>query len=186
MAIQRLPQANTKAVRASNARLAAQAQAQARTQQLGMPQGVLPGAALGLGAGLAAPGLIGPGIAPGLAQPGMLPGMSPQALQKHPQLNATNQSALAPNGTVNQEVSNANTYEHKFYNIFQGGSPTYGGGGVFGGGVLGGVFGGAGYSGGGWGSAPVQCGIDPYTGAAICQPQRGGIIGWLQRLFRGY
>ena len=161
MAISNLATANTKAVKAAQAQQLRAAQA----QQLGMAN---PGV-LGYGQAMQ-PGF---GVDPGAGIPA---GVSGQG--KTPQVNATNQSALAPNGTVNQEVSNANTYEHKFYNIFQGGGGAYplGAGGAFGG-VLGGFGGGCGQCGGGY---------DPYSGAAYCQPQRGGIIGWIQKLFRGY
>jgi hypothetical protein len=82
-----------------------------------------------------------------------------------PQVNATNQSALAPHGDVNQHVTNENNY----YNIIMPSrSPFHR------------FFGGLGI--GGYGQQPM---IDPATGAYLVQ-RESGIIGWLKRLVRGY
>lgn len=92
-----------------------------------------------------------------------------------PQLNATNQTALAPNGDVNQTVTNENQYVNKYYNIIM----PYGGiGGGFGGalGGLGGL--------GGW-NQPGNSFIDPKTGVLYVQKEQG-FTGWIKRLFRGY
>lgn len=91
-----------------------------------------------------------------------------------PQVNATNQTAFAPNGDVNQSVTNSNQYTNKYYNIVV--PHGYGGvGGAFGG--LGGMF-------GGW-NTPGNSFIDPKTGVLYVQ-QEQGFTGWLKRLFRGY
>lgn len=100
-----------------------------------------------------------------------------------PQVNANSQNALATNGDINQTVSNENTYKN-VYNYYVA-SP-YGYGGVYN----------SAYS--GWGTGYGQqlgmpgaggfngnYNVDPYTGALVYK-QRGGVIGWLQRLFRGY
>jgi len=95
--------------------------------------------------------------------------------QGSPQLNATNQTALAPNGDVNQTVTNENQYVNKYYNIIM----PYGGiGGGFGGalGGLGGL--------GGW-NQPGNSFIDPKTGVLYVQKEQG-FTGWVKRLFRGY
>jgi hypothetical protein len=91
----------------------------------------------------------------------------------HPQVNATNQTAIAPNGDVNQSVTNQNQYTNKYYNIVV---PN---GGLFG--SLGGV---GGLFGGGW-NTPGNSFIDPKTGVLYVQRDTG-IIGWFKRLFRGY
>jgi hypothetical protein len=80
-----------------------------------------------------------------------------------PQVNATNQTGIAPNGDVNQNVTNENNY----YNIIMPQSPWQS--------FIGGL---------GFGTSRPT--IDPRTGAYLVQPQRTGIIGWIQRLFRGY
>ena len=85
-------------------------------------------------------------------------------------MNATNQSALAPNGDVNQNVTNENNY----YNIIMPSSPF---GRFFHGTGLGGV--------GGWGGYGQQPTIDPATGAYYVQ-RESGVLGWLKRLVRGY
>lgn len=90
-----------------------------------------------------------------------------------PQVNATNQTAIAPNGDVNQVVTNENQYTNKFYNIVVPHS----------GGLLGGL-GGAGGLLGGW-NTPGNSFIDPKTGVLYVQ-QETGIVGWFKRLFRGY
>lgn len=91
-----------------------------------------------------------------------------------PQVNATNQTAFAPNGDVNQSVTNSNQYTNKYYNIVV--PHSYGGvGGALGG--LGGMF-------GGW-NTPGNSFIDPKTGVLYVQ-QEQGFTGWLKRLFRGY
>ena len=48
---------------------------------------------------------------------GVQPGSLGALNSGRPQVNATNQSALAPNGDVNQQVTNTNTYENKYYSI---------------------------------------------------------------------
>ncbi|MCW2922842.1 MAG: hypothetical protein JWM98_246 [Thermoleophilia bacterium] len=91
----------------------------------------------------------------------------------HPQVNATNQTALAPNGNVNQSVTNENQYTNKIYNIVV---PQQGGG----------LFGGIGGSSllGSWNS-PGNSFVDPATGVLYVQKDTG-ITGWFKRLFRGY
>ncbi len=91
-----------------------------------------------------------------------------------PQVNATNQTALAPNGDVNQTVTNSNQYSNKFYNIVV---PN-------GYGAYGSAWGGVGSLFGGWGSTGNSF-VDPKTGVLYVQ-QETGFIGWLKRLFRGY
>lgn len=96
----------------------------------------------------------------------------PTAASRTPQVNATNQSAVANNGTVNQSVSNTNTYNNNYYNFYGiQGSPgasfpmsAYNNSGYMYGGL--GAMGGFGLLGGGINS--------------------GGVTGWLQRLFRGF
>jgi len=88
-----------------------------------------------------------------------------------PQLNATNQTAIAHAGDVNQVVTNENT--NKYYNIIV----------PHGGGLLGGI-GGAGGLFGGW-NTPGNSFVDPKTGVLYVQ-QETGITGWFKRLFRGY
>lgn len=125
------------------------------------PAGILPG---GLGAYPLEAGARGPGSLAGLDA-------------GRPQVNATNQSALAPNGDINQTVTNQNTYENKYYNIIT--SP-YG----VGGGYANPNF----PSYGGWGSGfpyGQQTVIDPTTGALMVRNE-SGFIGWVKRLFRGY
>lgn len=87
------------------------------------------------------------------------------------QLNATNQTAYAPNGNVNQNVVNENQYTNKYYNIVVPNS----GMGALGG--VGGLF-------GGW-NTPGNSFIDPQTGVLYIQKD-SGITGWFKRLFRGY
>lgn len=94
-----------------------------------------------------------------------------------PQVNATNQTALAPNGNVNQTVTNSNTYTNKYYNIVVPHS-----GGLFGAG--GGAWGGVGNLFGGW-NTPGNSFVDPKTGVLYVQEQKG-FMGWLKGLFRGY
>lgn len=119
------------------------------------------------------------GAMPGASMPGSLAGMA----SGQPQVNATNQSALASNGNVNQSVTNENKYENKYYNIIT--SPSYG----FGMGGLG--FGSSIGSIGGWGGLygrgldPSEVTVDPYTGAMIMN-RKTGVLDWLKRLFRGY
>ena len=88
-----------------------------------------------------------------------------------PQTNATNQTALAQNGDVNQTVTNQNQYTNKYYNIIVPNS-------VFGGvgnlGNLGGVF----------GSNAGNAFIDPQTGVLYMQKDNS-VIGWFKRLFSG-
>lgn len=91
-----------------------------------------------------------------------------------PQVNATNQTALAPNGDVNQTVTNSNQYTNKYYNIVVPNG--YGSiGSAWGG--LGGLFGGF--------NTPGNSFIDPKTGVLYVQQEKG-FTGWLKRLFRGY
>jgi hypothetical protein len=94
-----------------------------------------------------------------------------------PQVNATNQTALAPNGDVNQTVTNSNQYTNKYYNIVVPHS-----GGLLGG--VGGAWGGAGGLFGGW-NTPGNSFIDPKTGVLYVQQDKG-ILGWLKGLLRGY
>lgn len=110
--------------------------------------------------------IMGTGTTPimGAAQAGMQAG--------RPQVNATNQTALAPNGNVNQTVTNENQYTNKYYNIIV---PSSGFGGI--GGGIGGMF-------GGW-NQPGNSFIDPKTGVLYVQKDTG-IGGWFKRLFRGY
>jgi hypothetical protein len=84
-----------------------------------------------------------------------------------PQVNATNQTALAPNGDVNQSVTNQNQYTNKYYNII----------------VPNGVFGGVGNLGGILGNQGNAF-IDPQTGVLYVQKDNG-ILGWFRRLFSG-
>lgn len=88
------------------------------------------------------------------------------------QLNATNQTAYAPNGNVNQNVVNENQYTNKYYNIIVPGSG------------LGSALGGVGGLFGGW-NTPGNSFIDPQTGVLYVQKDTG-ITGWFKRLFRGY
>ncbi len=94
-----------------------------------------------------------------------------------PQVNATNQTALAPNGNVNQTVTNSNSYTNKYYNIVV---PDRGG--LLGG--IGGAFNGAGGLFGSW-NTPGNSFVDPKTGVLYVQEQKG-FMGWLKGLFRGY
>lgn len=94
-----------------------------------------------------------------------------------PQVNATNQTALAPNGNVNQTVTNSNQYTNKYYNIVVPQS-----GGLFGG--IGGAFNGASGLFGSW-NTPGNSFVDPKTGVLYVQEQKG-FMGWLKGLFRGY
>lgn len=119
------------------------------------------------------PGVAGPVIGPGgypleAGLPGSLRGLD----AARPQVNATNQSALAPNGTINQTVTNENTYNNT-YNVVGGGTyPGY----AYSQPWMGAYGAGMGAPYGGW---------DTWQGAGMCG-QRGGIAGWFQRLFRGY
>ena len=89
-----------------------------------------------------------------------------------PQVNLTNQTALAPNGDVNQVVTNQNQYTNKYYNIIVPSS-----GALFGGwGGAGGLFGGSGIGGNAF--------VDPQTGVLYVQ-RSTGITGWIKRLFGG-
>lgn len=94
-----------------------------------------------------------------------------------PQVNATNQTALAPNGNVNQTVTNSNSYVNKYYNIVV---PHQGG--LLGG--IGGAFSGASGVFGSW-NTPGNSFVDPKTGVLYVQEQKG-FMGWLKSLFRGY
>lgn len=87
-----------------------------------------------------------------------------------PQTNATNQTALAPNGDVNQSVTNQNQYTNKYYNIIVPNSALGGVGNI----GLGGMFG------GGQGNAF----IDPQTGVLYVQKDNS-VLGWFRRLFSG-
>jgi hypothetical protein len=146
-------------------------------------------------------GTVGTGVPLGAAVP-TLTGLTGAAGLTAPgsngrQVNATNQTAIAPNGDVNQSVTNENSYTNKYYNIIVP-SPMYGGGfgGALGGlGMLGGYGAVGGYGGyppqgglggllGGWNS-PGNSYIDPKTGVMYVQ-QDTGISGWFKRLFRGW
>jgi hypothetical protein len=91
-----------------------------------------------------------------------------------PQVNATNQTALAPNGDVNQTVTNSNQYTNKFYNIVVPNG--YGG--------YGSAWNGLGSLLGSW-NGNGNAFVDPKTGVLYVQ-QETGIVGWFKRLFRGY
>jgi hypothetical protein len=128
------------------------------------------------------------GTSPALAQPG-LGAQSPYVASpggygvptltgntgSSPQVNATNQTAIAPNGDVNQSVTNQNQYTNKYYNIIVPNGALGGVGNLFGGsgGGLGGLFGSGGNS-----------FIDPKTGVLYVQRDTG-ITGWFKRLFSG-
>lgn len=123
------------------------------------------------------PGLVSPydGTTPvpgmGVGAPGLVGGSGTT-----PQVNANNQSAITANGNINQSVTNENTYK-TVYNYYLG--TPYGYGGIMS----------PGYSGYGtsfgYGSQFGSPVVDPYTGAVLYK-QRGGIVGWFERLFRGY
>ena len=122
-------------------------------------------------AGAGMPILGAPGIGGAVPQLTGLTGGS-----RSPQVNATNQTAIAPNGNVNQTVTNENQYTNKFYNIVV---PQPG--------LMGGLFGGIGGAGGlfgGW-NTPGNSFVDPKTGVLYVQKETG-IGGWFKRLFRGY
>jgi hypothetical protein len=88
-----------------------------------------------------------------------------------PQVNATNQNALAPGGTINQTVTNSNSYEARYVNLMMA---PYG---------LGSSFSPFGNN---WGGVdPSNVVIDPQTGAMYVRNE-GGVFGWIKRLFRGY
>ncbi len=127
-------------------------------------------AAGAVGAGMPIMGIPAQGI------PGAVPQLTGLSSGR-PQVNATNQTALAPNGNVNQSVTNSNTYTNKYYNIVV---PHQGG--LFGG--IGGAFGGVGGLFGSW-NTPGNSFVDPKTGVLYVQEQKG-IMGWLKGLFRGY
>jgi len=147
---------------------AQQAAALQQQQQLAMQRAQMGQVAGTPGAGLVSP-YDGTTAAPMLGGYPLEAGVRPASLAGldagRPQINATNQTAIAPNGTVNQTVTNENTYENKYYNIIT--TPR------------GGFLGGAGL---GYGSNSY---VDPQTGVMYVQNQ-GGITGWLKRLFRGY
>jgi hypothetical protein len=147
--------------------LALQQQQQLAMQQAQLAQGGTPG--------LVSPydGTTPMGMQPTMGGYPIEAGMQPASLAGlnggRPQVNATNQSALAPNGDVNQAVTNENRYENKYYNIVT--MPQAG------------MYGGTGWAGGSaYGS---NCYVDPRTGVMYCQ-REGGFTGWLKRLFRGY
>lgn len=104
---------------------------------------------------------------------GAVPALTGLGSGGRPQVNATNQTAIAPNGNVNQVVTNENQYTNKFYNIVV---PHQGG-------MFGGLFG-AGNLFGSW-NTPGNSFIDPNTGVLYVQKDTG-ITGWFKRLFRGY
>lgn len=112
--------------------------------------------------------------APGLG--GAVPQLTGLTGSRGPQVNATNQTAIAPGGNVNQVVTNENQYTNKFYNIIVPQQGMFGG--LFGG------WGGAGGLFGGW-NTPGNSFVDPATGVLYVQKQNG-ITGWFKRLFRGY
>lgn len=93
---------------------------------------------------------------------------------KSPQVNATNQTAYAPNGDVNQTVTNSNQYTNKFYNIVVPNG--YGG--------IGSAWGGLGGLLGSWNTNGNSF-IDPKTGVLYVQQEKG-FMGWIKSLFRGY
>lgn len=112
----------------------------------------------------------------GTADPTMT-GLTPQltglgaAGASSPQINATNQTAYAPNGDVNQVVTNDNT--NRYYNIIV---PNHG--------LFGGAWNGVSNLFGGW-NQPGNTFVDPATGVMYVQKDTG-IVGWFKRLFRGY
>ncbi len=147
--------------------------------------GTTPGFAPGATAGYPLAGGLASGAYPGVGSP-------------QPQVNATNQSALAPNGNVNQTVTNENKYETKYINIiaspfgmgygaapfagaYQGtwGMPTAPGFGAGFGNPYGALGHGTGFPYG------ERVYVDPSTGALMVQHEKG-ITGWFKRLFRGY
>jgi hypothetical protein len=108
---------------------------------------------------------------------GTMPGSLGGLDAGRPQTNATNQSALATNGNINQDVKNENSYHNTYLNIIA--SP-YGYGGVMNQASMG--WGAGTY---GWNGMGTPYTIDPATGQVYDQ-KKDGIIGWFQRLFRGY
>ncbi len=109
---------------------------------------------------------------------GMMPGALGNLDRVPPQVNATNQSALANNGTVNQEVTNTNTYNNNYFNLYGmqaspwGSMPSYS------------------YANSGM-MSPLGAGfggsmLDPILGGSFFGTNQGGVLGWFQRLFRGY
>lgn len=131
---------------------------------------VQPAQTLGMAPAIGTPTLVSPydGTIPGASPigPGVMPGSLGALDGGRPQVNATHQSALATNGSVNQNVTNNNTYKN-FY-IVQGG----------------GLFGGAFSGWQGLGPNGSQAYIDPLTGAVV--QRKSGLFGWLGRLIRGY
>ena len=121
---------------------------------------------------MAAQGLNGYPVETGMA-PGSLAALNGGG--STPQVNATNQSALAPNGDINQTVTNSNHYENKYYNVSTTTAPYYG---VGGGAYLNGST--------GWGNPSASNSyVDPRTGVLYVR-QETGIVGWFKRLLRGY
>lgn len=118
------------------------------TSPTGLPGGMLPGGVLPGGQMPNTGGMLGAGAA-------------------KPQMNATNQTGLAPNGDVNQTVTNQNAYTNKYYNIIMPYGQGGGGYNPFNPGLQGNSF------------------IDPASGVMYVQ-QDTGIVGWFKRLFRGY
>ena len=115
--------------------------------------------------------------APGYGAQGAVPQLTGLSSGGRPQVNATNQTALAPNGNVNQSVTNSNQYTNKYYNLVV---PHQGG--LLGG--IGGAFNGASSLFGSW-NTPGNSFVDPKTGVLYVQEQKG-FTGWLKGLFRGY
>ena len=110
--------------------------------------------------------IMGTGTTPimGAAQAGMQAG--------RPQVNATNQTALAPNGTSTRR-SRTRTSTPTSTTTSSSRTPAS----VGSGGGIGGMF-------GGW-NQPGNSFIDPKTGVLYVQKDTG-IGGWFKRLFRGY
>jgi hypothetical protein len=146
---------------------AAAVKAQAlKQQQLGMsPSGLLPG--------LTSPYDGTSPLSPALGSALGFGGTANPGSAHVPQVNATNQSALAPNGDINQSVTNNNNYENRYYNIVSL-PQTSGFGGIFGG-----------LSNLGNGLLGNQSYVDPQTGVMYTR-QEPGVIGWFKRLLRGY
>jgi hypothetical protein len=112
-------------------------------------------------------------LAPGYPVEAGMPGSLQSLDGTKPQVNATNQSALATNGTVNQTVSNSNEYHNTYYSSNPYNYTGYGVGGGYGG------------IGGGWLPPGYEYKYDARLGVTLLQ-RKGGLFGWLERLVSGY